>query len=138
MTERKPLEYVNIADAPAGTKGMVMQVTWAVDSEPVGGPYAGGGYIEGCWSFYRQENEAFPGLIVGTGVEDYFDSGFYFGADGGVTDGLPWTNEDAGMPFFQRNDSTHERISAYRFHLADPLVFSDGGRLVWRVGAQGS
>merc|ERR1719163_289860 len=51
FTERQPLEYVNIAEAPAGTTGMVMQATWAVDTEPVGGPYAGGGYIEGCWSF---------------------------------------------------------------------------------------
>ena len=27
-----------------------------------------------------------------------------------------------------------ERISAYRSHANDPLVFTDGGGLVWRVG----
>ena len=31
----------------------------------------------------------------------------------------------------------YERLSAYRFHTADPLVMSDGGKLNWRVGAQG-
>ena len=42
---------------------------------PVGGAAAGGGYIEGCWNLFRSSAEAYPGLVVGTGVEDYFDSG---------------------------------------------------------------
>jgi hypothetical protein len=59
---RQPLEYVPIAQLPAGQKGMVFFVAWAVESKPVGGPNAGGGYIEGCWQFYRTANETFPGL----------------------------------------------------------------------------
>ena len=35
--------------------------------------------------------------------------------------------------FFAR-DGVTERISAYRMHTSDPLVFTDGGGLVWRVG----
>ena len=34
----------------------------------------------------------------------------------------------------QARDGVTERISAYRSHASDPLAFSDGGRLVWRVG----
>ena len=28
----------------------------------------------------------------------------------------------------------YERLSAYRFHGQDPLVFNDGGKLLWWVG----
>jgi hypothetical protein len=62
MSVRQPLEYVPIAQLPEGQKGMVFFVSWAVESKPVGGPEAGGGYIEGCWQFYRTANETFPGL----------------------------------------------------------------------------
>lgn len=61
---------------------------------------------------------------------------YYFGADSGLGDGLPFTNALAGLPLFNRTE-TVERISAYRFHSSDPLVFVDGGALVWRVGAKG-
>ena len=30
--------------------------------------------------------------------------------------------------------SRYERISAYRFHTADPLVYNGGGKLLWWVG----
>ena len=50
--------------------------TLSVETQPVGGDKAGGGYIEGCWNFFRSANESYPGLVVGTGVEDYFDSGY--------------------------------------------------------------
>ena len=77
----------------------------------------------------------YPGLVVGTGVEDYFDSGYYFGADTFLGRGLPFTNELAGLTYFERTTDGYERLSAYRFHGADPLVFTDGGGLTWQVGA---
>ena len=43
---RQPLEYINITSLPSGTRGMVFMTGWAVESEPVGGAHAGGGYIE--------------------------------------------------------------------------------------------
>ena len=38
------------------------------------------------------------------------------------------------MTQFNRSDP-FERVSAYRFHAADPLVMWDGGMLTWQVGA---
>ena len=43
---RQPLEYINITSMPSGTRGMMFMTGWAVESEPVGGAHAGGGYIE--------------------------------------------------------------------------------------------
>merc|ERR1719277_2414673 len=101
---------------------MVFMTTWSVETQPVGGERAGGGYIEGCWQFYSSHDAPYPGLVVGTGVEDYFDSSYYFGADAGVfgKDGhqvpeLMFRNQLSGLTFFQR-DGGYERISAYRFH----------------------
>jgi len=126
---RQPNEDVSVASFPAGTSGVVFQVAWAVQAAPVGGASAGGGYIEGCWRLHRQANEPFPGLIIGTGVEDYFDSGFYFGADSGDKLGTLFSNALSGLTQFERTDNnTIERLSAYRFHTADPLVFTDGGK----------
>ena len=71
-TEREPLEYVNVTSNPEGQKGLVFMIGFAVEARPEGGTSVGGGYVEGCWQFYRQRNEPFPGLVVGTGLEDYF------------------------------------------------------------------
>ena len=136
MAVRQPLEYVTVAQLPAGTRGVVLGTSWAVESRPVGGSGAGGGYIEGCWTFYRAHNESFPGLVVGTGVEDYFDSAYYFGADSG-NGLLTFQTPLNGLTVGERTDDGIERLSAYRFHASDPLAMADGGRLVWRVGAQG-
>eukprot|EP01052_Picozoa_sp_SAG31_P010810 SAG31_NODE_601_length_13643_cov_64.237005_7_plen_189_part_00 len=128
--QHKPLDYVNITTNEAGQRGLVFMVGFAVQARPVGGTSVGGGYIEGCWQFYRQHNESFPGLVVGTGLEDYFDSAFYFGGDTVLQRGVTFANALAGLPYFSR-DGTTERLSAYRFHTDDPLTFTDGGRLVW-------
>ena len=39
----------------------------------------------------------------------------------------------SGLTFFQR-EAGYERLSAYRFHNTDPLVFNGGGKLLWWVG----
>lgn len=135
---RQPLEYIKVAELPPGSKGMVFQATLGVEAQPKGGPAAGSGYIEGCWQFYGTAGTAFPGLVVGTGVEDYFDSAYYFGVDTDMHRALPYATPLAGLPFFERTKDGYERLSAYRFHAQDPLVFTDGGSLVWRVGAQPS
>ena len=71
----------------------------------------GVGLLEG-WESITVDGEAEPG-IVGTGGEDYFNGGFYF----------------AGGPFLT---PTHGctvrsylagRVSAYRFHVDDPIPF---------------
>jgi len=130
----QPNTFVNVSSFPAGTKGLHFQTTWAVELQPVGGSGAGGAYIEGCWHFYRQHDEAYPGLVIGTGVEDYFDSGYYFGGDTFLHKGLLFQNQLSGLTFFERTKDDYERLSAYRFHAADPLVFNNGGGVVWQVG----
>ena len=50
---------------PSGN-GLVFMVGWSVESQPVGGPNAGGGYIEGCWQFYNSNSTPYPGFVVGT------------------------------------------------------------------------
>ena len=132
---RQPLEFVTLATLPQGRSGFVFMTAWAVQARPAGGPAAGGGYIEGCWNFHRTAAEAYPGLVVGTGVEDYFDSGYYFGADSGDKLGTRFQNALSGLTLFERG-AEYEYLSAYRFHTSDPLVMADGGKLTWRVGAR--
>ena len=48
----QPAQHVPIINVTEGD-GMVFMVTWSVESQPVGGDTAGGGYIEGCWQFYN-------------------------------------------------------------------------------------
>lgn len=132
----QPLQFVPVASLPKGMRGEVFMVSWAVEAQPEGGAASGGGYIEGCWNFYSNANETYPGLVVGTGVEDYFDSGYYFGADSGDALGILFANALSGLTFFQRQDP-YERVSAYRFHNTDPLVMADGGLLTWQVGCEG-
>ena len=136
----QPADHVPVVSVDDGD-GLVFMATWSVESKPVGGPKAGGGYIEGCWQFYNEASTPYPGYVVGTGVEDYFDSSYYFGADAGLFGDefqkpeLMFRTELSGLTFFQRDvKSGFERLSAYRFHTQDPLVFSNGGKLLWWVG----
>lgn len=94
-----------------------------------------------------------------TGVEDYFDSAYWFCALGGMGPCL-FAHPNSGLLHFSRtafdgtdvinggrptsktpkNDSiwsTTERISAYRFFDQEVVGFSDGGALHWRVGDVG-
>jgi len=135
----QPRDHVPIVSVPEGD-GMVFMTTLSVETMPYGGDQAGSGYIEGCTQFYSSANEPYPGLVVGTGVEDYFDSSYYFGADAGrfgptthLQPALKFRHELAGITFFQR-EGGYERLSAYRFHANDPLVFNGGGKLLWWVG----
>jgi hypothetical protein len=130
---RQPLDFVTLASLPKGQRGAVFQTSWAVQAKPVGGPARGGGYIEGCWNFYTTADGVYPGLVVGTGVEDYFDSGYYFGADSGDELGTLFHTPLSGLTTFVR-DGPDEKLSAYRFHNHDPLVMADGGKLTWQVG----
>ena len=37
-------------------------------------------FLEGCVHAYFDGNNAFPGVVLSTGTEDYFDSAWYFNA----------------------------------------------------------
>ena len=82
--------------------------------------------MEGCFHLYDDQHSDWPGMLMSTGMEDYFDSAFYF--NGG----------DFHAPV---SGSTHQvqtgnrtEWSGYRFHEMDPIVFSDGIRFQWRNG----
>ena len=79
-------------------------------------------FMEGCYHLFTPVDAAWPGLLLSTGMEDYYDSAFYF--NGGT-----FHAPVAG--------STHMRPgegSGYRVHEMDPLVFHDGVRMTWRNG----
>lgn len=83
-------------------------------------------FLEGCYHQYTPYNQGFPGTVLSTGTEDYFDSGWYFNAGG-------FRLPVAGMTHLVA-DSTKAIVSAYRFHDEDPLPFEDGFKFVWRNG----
>ena len=63
----------------------------------------------------RQE---FPGTLLSTGTEDYFDSAWYFNAG-------EFHLPVSGFTHFNQSDN-QVAWSAYRFHEMDPLLFNNG------------
>ena len=82
--------------------------------------------MEGCHRVYTPHTVTFPGFLISTGTEDYFDSAFYFNAG-------QFHQENAGLTHLLRNDNTSE-LSAYRLHDDDPIFFQNGFQFVWRIG----
>lgn len=111
--ELAPLQFVDLAKVSGA--GMLFLTTMQVES-------GNQNFMEGCMHLYTQDYTQWPGLLLSTGMEDYFDSAFYF--NGGT-----FHAPVAG--------STHlagGNFSGYRFHEMDPIVFSDGMRFQWRNG----
>ena len=100
---------------PAPSSGLIFAHSMAVAS----GNY---NFMEGCYHLFAPAAAAWPGQLLSTGMEDYYDSAFYF-------DGGPFHAPVAG--------STHMapgEWSGYRIHEMDPLVFHDGAKMRWRNG----
>jgi len=114
----KPLEWVPVADVPKGS-GVFFMHTLFVQSNNLN-------FLEGCYHQYSPYNQEFPGTVLSTGTEDYFDSGWYFNAGG-------FTMPVSGMTHLQTTSNT-AAVSAYRFHEADPLPFDSGLLIHWRNG----
>jgi len=114
----KPLEFVPVADVPLG-KGLFFMHTLYVQSNNLN-------FLEGCYHQYAPYNQNFPGTVLSTGTEDYFDSGWYFNA------GF-FTLPVSGMTLLESTSSS-ATVSAYRFHETDPLPFDNGLLLHWRNG----
>eukprot|EP01111_Echinosteliopsis_oligospora_P016031 TRINITY_DN6532_c0_g1_i1.p1 TRINITY_DN6532_c0_g1~~TRINITY_DN6532_c0_g1_i1.p1 ORF type:complete len:428 (-),score=102.59 TRINITY_DN6532_c0_g1_i1:51-1334(-) len=115
----QPLEFISFAEVPAGNQGVVFHHTLAVSS---GTP----NFMEGCYHLYLEPNEAFPGTLLSTGMEDYYDSAWYFNAG-------EFHFENAGMTHFV-STNTNTQMSAYRFHEMDPIYFKNGVIFQWRNG----
>lgn len=116
----QPLEFVDIVDISPSKSGMFFQVTMQVNSSE------NFNFMEGCFHYYDDKRTEFPGMLLSTGMEDYFDSAFYF---------------NGGEFHYPVSGNTHQsnvdnvyKWSGYRFHDMDPLVFQKGMRFQWRNG----
>lgn len=122
----QPLDWVPLLDIPSG-RGLVLLVALAASSTSYQ-------FWEGCFHMYTPYNQPFPGTLLATGTEDYFDSAFGFdtgrfhGPVAGCTHrkgGMPPNLAHSGDPACFTNGTAME-VSAYRFHEEDPLAFSGG------------
>lgn len=135
-----PLWFVSVANVSFGYAGLMLQSTMAIQTVP-----AANNYIEGCWHLFNSGNTSFPGTIVGTGFEDFYDSAYWFGAASGYPNtGVPFQHPSSGLLHFSRGaagqggPNNTEQLSMYRLFEHEVFGFQDGGRLVWRVGDQTS
>ena len=114
-----PLDYMTLADVPAGTSGALLGTSlwWASESANT---------IEGCVRAYTPRAAPYnASMLMSTGWEDYYASSW------GMIAG-PFTGPWSGTTFWSSPGNL--AVSAYRLHTADPLFFSDGLRLVLRNG----
>ncbi len=114
-----PLAWVPIVDIPTG-HGLLFSHTLAITSGNLN-------FLEGCYHAYVHHDRDFPGLIVSTGTEDYYDSAYYFNAG-------QFHFENAGYTHFKQLDNGGVEWSAYRMHDLDPIFFTNGFRFEWRNG----
>lgn len=85
---------------------------------------------EGEMKFYI-DGEELP-TICGTGTEDYLDSGWGLGTYSAPETGAPLVTSLVGA----KDDSRHELVSFYRWHVSDPIVFSASLRAtIQQIGA---
>jgi hypothetical protein len=115
----QPLEYVDLVSLPAGTSGLHFFSTLAVSSGNLN-------FLEGCYRTYSPPTQAYPGTLLSTGTEDYFDSGWYFNAG-------EFHQEVSGYTHYATGGGGLT-WSAYRFHEMDPLTFNNGFKFTWRNG----
>ena len=69
----QPLSWVPLVDILNG-HGLLFSHVLAIMSGNLNFP-------EGCYHACTKYEQEFPGLIVSTGIEDYFNSAFYFNAE---------------------------------------------------------
>lgn len=114
-----PLAFVRVVDIPSG-RGLLLSHTLAVTSGNLN-------FLEGCYHAYTDYEQTFPGVIISTGTEDYFDSAFYFNAG-------EFRFDVSGFTHFQQVSNDTVQWSAYRMHDLDPIFFKNGFRFEWRNG----
>lgn len=118
----QPLDMVTLAEVEKGKSGLLFMHTLSAFS-------ANPNFLEGCYHFYSPADEKWPGLLLSSGTEDYFDSAYYFDAG-------PYHLPVSGLTHEHYSGTTGANVSmsAYRFHEEDPIRFDDGMRFEWRVG----
>eukprot|EP01084_Bolivina_argentea_P123339 218570_1 len=123
----QPLEYYNIFEINNSNGGLLFMSTLSIVSENLN-------FLEGCFHFYNSKNQIFPGEIVATGTEDYYDSGYYF------IDAYPQHLPQTGFTWYETFKNNYGpflnglKWSAYRLHYMDLMSFKNNSKLVWRNG----
>eukprot|EP00039_Didymoeca_costata_P031306 m.34108 g.34108 ORF g.34108 m.34108 type:complete len:514 (-) comp8671_c0_seq2:2448-3989(-) len=143
------LHFVPILNA-SNISGVVLAHSVAISGQP---QFT---FLEGCFHLITPYTlplhesgvgANFPGVTLSTGMEDYYDSSFYFHAGlftlpaSGVThmcSGCSPTSCPKSPPHPPCSNSAYSQWSAYRVHAKDPLYFSDGVQLVFRNGDVGA
>ena len=134
----KPKQLVTLAAVPKGFAGAVLNVkfdasgtggTHQLDQPPVGSGSRGGvlDYLEACMrAQFNGEDEV---TFLSSGAEDYFLSAWYFNEG-------EFKTPNSGLTY--KGDASVEseagKISSYKTHDRDPLLFHDGFVLSFRNG----
>lgn len=123
----QPYSYLDLVNVGKGRSGQVLATALSLTSSNLN-------VLEGCYYLFPSNASTWTsGMnLLATGTEDYFESAFYF--NGGLVD-APFS----GVTFLDTNGPKDQpnRVSMYKIHGPhDPIVFSDGFRLTWRVGDQ--
>ena len=112
------------------------------------------GFLEGCFhlitpysgvggSALQQQHgvgEGFPGVVLSTGMEDYYESSYYFHAGifqnpvSGITHLCTYPADAYHEPAHPPCPRNASLWSGYRLHVQDPLWFSGGVQLLARNG----
>jgi len=119
-TELVPYRPVNLAALPGGTRGIYFAHSFQSVSDSMG-------FFEGCYRIFTPATQPFPGTILSSGLEDYFNSAWGF-------DSGPYIFQNAGLTTFNRTDNGGITLSAYRLHETDVIQFLDGVIVAWRNG----
>lgn len=109
------LELVDLASAPKGTSGALVRLQLDAKSSSFS-------FLEACMRFYPDGAEDDRPIFLSSGAEDYFLSSSYF--DEGM-----FKTSQAGLTYFNRTTST---LAAYKTHIEDPILWTDGMRLRFR------
>jgi Protein of unknown function (DUF2961) len=131
----QPLEYMKthtlLQDIEGSGQYVGTYIAWGVNSN--------GWWGEGEIKFYLDSDNEYP-TICGTGTEDYFGGAWNFDVPGkGYTE---YSTSYLGMPQVIKPDGRYisqQRFGLYRWHLLDPIYFSQRLRveiqaLGWRSG----
>ena len=149
----QPLEFVDLVNHTSATQGedsggaLLMTVlvlnpgpgAAAANKSGLVGTGLQGGATEGCFRAYTERtgpNSQWPGILLATGTEDYYDDAYTFES---TLDERPgqhtFYEEDAGLSHVSMAGSGRGRLSSmFRLHHNDPLYFRGKLELVWRDG----
>eukprot|EP00048_Salpingoeca_helianthica_P020358 m.247015 g.247015 ORF g.247015 m.247015 type:complete len:205 (+) comp47114_c0_seq1:436-1050(+) len=123
-TNLKVLDFHELVNIPAKQQGLVLGTMIDIASADGGSLNS----LEGCWHAFMPPTASYPGLLLGTGAEDYPESAYYFNA------GL-YRGPTSGLTVFAPGNSTRPSLmSFYKLHHRDPIAFDNGFRFTWRNG----